>query len=144
MFILIIYLSSFCFLLSIHYYYKKLLNSGFNLSFLWKCVPVDYTRTAQAMNMQHAMYYTFLIKAFELIETIFFILRKKTNQVTFLHVYHHASTFTLTWFFVKFIPGKKMWWRYLDIQSPSPLSAILTYFLNIYLFIFCIFLQVEC
>jgi len=37
---------------------------------------------------------------------VFFILRKKTNQVSGLHVYHHASTFILAWAAVKFFPGR--------------------------------------
>lgn len=36
----------------------------------------------------------------------FFILRKKNNQVTFLHVYHHASMCVLWWMVCKWIPGK--------------------------------------
>lgn len=37
----------------------------------------------------------------------FFILRKKNNQVTFLHVYHHASMCVLWWMVCKWIPGKE-------------------------------------
>lgn len=42
----------------------------------------------------------------ELVETAFFILRKKFSQVSSLHVYHHASTFFLSWIGVKFVGGK--------------------------------------
>lgn len=37
---------------------------------------------------------------------IFFVLRKKNNQITFLHVYHHAIMPFTWWFGVKFAPGK--------------------------------------
>ncbi|RUS77525.1 hypothetical protein EGW08_014709, partial [Elysia chlorotica] len=35
----------------------------------------------------------------------FFILRKKNQQITFLHVYHHATMTVFTWLGVKFLPG---------------------------------------
>lgn len=41
------------------------------------------------------MYGVFLLKVIEFVETICFILRGKMNQVSNLHVYHHASTAVL-------------------------------------------------
>uniref|UniRef100_A0A3P9DHJ6 Elongation of very long chain fatty acids protein n=1 Tax=Maylandia zebra TaxID=106582 RepID=A0A3P9DHJ6_9CICH len=41
----------------------------------------------------------------EYLDTVFFILRKKFNQVTFLHVYHHCSMFTLWWIGIKWVAG---------------------------------------
>ena len=37
----------------------------------------------------------------------YFILRKKNNQVTFLHVYHHASICFIAWMGSKYLPGEK-------------------------------------
>lgn len=36
---------------------------------------------------------------------IFFILRKKHSQVTFLHVYHHATMIFNWWLGVKYVAG---------------------------------------
>ncbi|XP_078417083.1 ELOVL fatty acid elongase 8b isoform X3 [Cetorhinus maximus] len=36
---------------------------------------------------------------------IFFILRKKYNQITFLHVYHHGTMIFNWWAGVKYVPG---------------------------------------
>ena len=36
---------------------------------------------------------------------VFFILRKKNSQVSFLHVYHHCTMIVNWWFGVKLIPG---------------------------------------
>ncbi|KAH9523780.1 Elongation of very long chain fatty acids protein 4 [Bulinus truncatus] len=47
----------------------------------------------------------FISKLIEFLDTIFFILRKKNNQITFLHVYHHATMTVFTWLGVKFLPG---------------------------------------
>lgn len=50
------------------------------------------------------MYCYLLAKVSELLDTIFFILRKKNNQVTFLHVYHHAVMVFVTWTALKYEP----------------------------------------
>ncbi|KAK3930439.1 Elongation of very long chain fatty acids protein 7 [Frankliniella fusca] len=36
---------------------------------------------------------------------IFFVLRKKTRQISFLHVYHHTGMVIIGWLSTKFIPG---------------------------------------
>ena len=38
---------------------------------------------------------------------VFFILRKKFNQVSFLHVYHHTITALFSWCYLKFLPGEQ-------------------------------------
>lgn len=55
--------------------------------------------------MLNFTWWTWALKAVELLETAFFILRKKYTQVSKLHVYHHTSTFLLGWFGVKFVGG---------------------------------------
>ncbi|XP_023935603.1 elongation of very long chain fatty acids protein 7 isoform X2 [Bicyclus anynana] len=49
-------------------------------------------------------YFYFLAKVSELLDTIFFVLRKKDNQVTFLHVYHHSLMMWSTWLTLKYEP----------------------------------------
>ncbi|KAK7871572.1 hypothetical protein R5R35_010369 [Gryllus longicercus] len=44
----------------------------------------------------------FINKVFDLFDTIFFVLRKKFNQVTFLHVYHHVAMCLVVWAHFKF------------------------------------------
>lgn len=60
------------------------------------------------MRMLTFVWWTWILKAVELVETAFFLLRKKHNQVSKLHVYHHTSTFFLGWFGVKFVGGQKI------------------------------------
>jgi elongation of very long chain fatty acids protein 1 len=47
-----------------------------------------------------------MLRVVELVETVFFILRKKQNQVSALHVYHHISTIAVVWLHLKFMSGK--------------------------------------
>jgi len=43
------------------------------------------------------LWWTLLVKIIDLIETILFVLRKKNNQISFLHTYHHLSTLIFVW-----------------------------------------------
>lgn len=48
----------------------------------------------------------FLLKYVDFLETIFFLLRKKFNQVSFLHVSHHCLMPNLCYFGMKYIPNR--------------------------------------
>lgn len=47
----------------------------------------------------------FLAKQIDLLDTVFFVLRKKDNQVTFLHVYHHSIMVTWAWLYYVYEPS---------------------------------------
>ncbi|XP_008560615.1 elongation of very long chain fatty acids protein 7 [Microplitis demolitor] len=49
----------------------------------------------------------FFAKIIELLDTVFFVLRKKYNQVSFLHVYHHTITALFSWCYLKYLPGEQ-------------------------------------
>ena len=36
---------------------------------------------------------------------MFFALRKKSNQITFLHVFHHLTMFPYAWLGLKYVGG---------------------------------------
>ncbi|KAJ8942636.1 hypothetical protein NQ318_013349, partial [Aromia moschata] len=69
------------------------------------CQPIDYSENPKAMRILRAFYMAYFLKMIELVETVFFILRKKFNQVTGLHVYHHISTFMLAYVGTRFLGG---------------------------------------
>lgn len=74
--------------------------------YYWSCQPATQDGSYYGLIEFKNVYYYYLIKVLDLADTIFFILRKKTSQVSFLHVYHHVavlfgSFITLNWF-----PGK--------------------------------------
>ncbi|VVD04653.1 unnamed protein product [Leptidea sinapis] len=68
------------------------------------CHPVDY----EPDSLEYAWkvcYGYFVIKLMDLLDTVFFVLRKKNNQVSFLHVYHHFGMVAVAWGMVKWVPG---------------------------------------
>uniref|UniRef100_A0A1L8DYD7 Elongation of very long chain fatty acids protein n=1 Tax=Nyssomyia neivai TaxID=330878 RepID=A0A1L8DYD7_9DIPT len=71
----------------------------------FRCQPVDYSNHPKTMRMVHACWWYYFSKFTEFMDTIFFVLRKKTSQVSTLHVIHHGCMPMSVWFGVKFTPG---------------------------------------
>ncbi|XP_039296095.1 elongation of very long chain fatty acids protein AAEL008004 isoform X3 [Nilaparvata lugens] len=55
--------------------------------------------------MVHACWWYYFSKFTEFMDTIFFVLRKKNQHVSTLHVIHHGCMPMSVWFGVKFTPG---------------------------------------
>ncbi|XP_028173629.1 elongation of very long chain fatty acids protein 7-like, partial [Ostrinia furnacalis] len=51
------------------------------------------------------VYIYFLAKISELLDTVFFVIRKKERQITFLHLYHHTVMPMISWGATKYYPG---------------------------------------
>ena len=78
---------------------------GLTFNLAWQCVPVPKASdeiTQGMMKYYNCYWYFMLFRIFEFLETIFFVLRKKQNQVSFLHVYHHCGVVALLWCFLKY------------------------------------------
>lgn len=58
--------------------------------------------------MANLCWWYYISKLTEFADTIFFVMRKKDSQVTFLHLYHHSLTPLETWILVKFLAGKPL------------------------------------
>ncbi|KAJ8954320.1 hypothetical protein NQ318_005907 [Aromia moschata] len=71
----------------------------------WKCEPVDRSYSPHALRVARGVYIYFLAKISELLDTVFFVLRKKDNQITFLHIYHHTVMPMVSWGATKYFPG---------------------------------------
>ncbi|XP_072758486.1 very long chain fatty acid elongase 7 [Anoplolepis gracilipes] len=87
------------------YIFYRALDLGWLRDFSYFCEPVDYSHTPKAIEITKTMWHYFLIKLMDLLETIFFVLRKKQSQVTFLHVYHHVGMVMGSWGATKYLPG---------------------------------------
>lgn len=71
----------------------------------WRCQPVDPSNSPQAYREARGVYVYFLAKISELLDTVFFVLRKRDRQMTFLHLYHHTVMPMISWGTTKYYPG---------------------------------------
>ncbi|XP_050440915.1 elongation of very long chain fatty acids protein 4-like [Adelges cooleyi] len=72
------------------------------------CHP-DETENSSLLIRQFYSYswHFFLSKVFDLLDTVFFVLRKKQSHVSFLHVYHHVNMVITTWTYLRFFKGQQ-------------------------------------
>ncbi|XP_063920200.1 very long chain fatty acid elongase 7-like [Zophobas morio] len=71
----------------------------------WSCAIIDFSDTPHNRFILRLTYVYFLTKLADLLDTVFFILRGKQNQVSFLHVYHHFGMIGLGWIGIRFVGG---------------------------------------
>jgi len=74
-------------------------------SYNWHCEPVDYSNDPDALRVLNVGWWYFFSKFVDLLDTIFFIMRKKFNQVSPLHVIHHSTLPWLSWWGPRFVGG---------------------------------------
>ncbi|XP_014247357.1 elongation of very long chain fatty acids protein 7-like [Cimex lectularius] len=70
------------------------------------CEEVNYSSTD--FLAQRVLFFTYLFfwtKVLDLLDTIFMVLRKKNNQISFLHVYHHTGMVIANWICTKYVGG---------------------------------------
>lgn len=78
------------------YIVYEFLMSGWGTTYTWRCDLCDPSSSPQALRMIRAAWLFYFSKYVELLDTMFFVLRKKHSQVTFLHIFHH-SVMPWTW-----------------------------------------------
>lgn len=71
----------------------------------WRCTPVDYSNSYWGVMFVWFTHKYFMLKVLDLMDTVFFVLRKKQNHISFLHVYHHFGMCIAGWIGTKFIGG---------------------------------------
>lgn len=73
----------------------------------WGCTMVNPSHWDEDMKWKLNMVWLFFITKFiDLLETIFFVLRKKDNQISFLHVFHHSIVPLDVWVGFKYSPSE--------------------------------------
>lgn len=85
--------------------FQEALDGAWLANYSWKCEPVDFSNSPEALRVARGCYVYFIAKLTELLDTVFFVLRKKDNQITFLHMYHHTVMPMISWGCVKYYPG---------------------------------------
>ncbi|XP_076618224.1 very long chain fatty acid elongase AAEL008004-like isoform X2 [Colletes latitarsis] len=91
-------------LLSCWLFYEGL-DGAWLRNYNWKCQSVDFSTSPEALRVARGVYVYFLAKISELLDTVFFVLRKKDSQITFLHLYHHTVMPMVSWGATKYYPG---------------------------------------
>uniref|UniRef100_A0A0N7ZCK1 Elongation of very long chain fatty acids protein n=1 Tax=Scylla olivacea TaxID=85551 RepID=A0A0N7ZCK1_SCYOL len=79
--------------------------SGWFTHYSLRCQPVDYSDNPSAIRMAHASWWYYFSKFTEFLDTIFFVLHKKNEHISMLHVIHHGCMPMSVWFGVKFTAG---------------------------------------
>ncbi|KAG6446375.1 elongation of very long chain fatty acids protein isoform X1 [Manduca sexta] len=79
--------------------------SGWFHSYSFRCQPVDYSDNPLALRTARGCWWYYFSKFTEFFDTFFFVLRKKFDHVSKLHVIHHGIMPMSVWFGVKFTPG---------------------------------------
>ncbi|XP_017333255.1 elongation of very long chain fatty acids protein 1b [Ictalurus punctatus] len=83
----------------------EFLMSGWATDYTWRCDPCDYSDSPQALRMVRVAWLFLFSKFIELFDTVFFVLRKKHSQITFLHIFHHSFMPWTWWWGISFAPG---------------------------------------
>jgi hypothetical protein len=82
-----------------------------NLFFLWQSIlwldfgqrlldfkfPSTSDRSKPTMKIIYMFHWYFFSKFVDFVDTLFFVVRKKFNQITVLHIYHHISVPIIGW-----------------------------------------------
>lgn len=87
------------------YMFKEAILTLYLLKYNFWCNQVDYSIDPSALRMADLFWWFFFSKVIELLDTVFIILRKKFNQITFLHVYHHSIVLCTCWTGARYFPG---------------------------------------
>ncbi|CAO1432026.1 unnamed protein product [Diamesa tonsa] len=82
----------------------RLVIPAFNLRYNLFCQPCRQVWNRDELNIASGVWWFYFSKCLEFMDTMFFILRKKDKQLSFLHIYHHSTVFMIWWIGVKFVP----------------------------------------
>lgn len=90
-------------LTNLYTFYRVAMLTKFGLNY-FGCKQVG-NKTKEDNELVNLAFLYFATKLVELLDTIFFILRKKFNQASNLHVFHHGFIAICVWIYFKIAPG---------------------------------------
>lgn len=85
------------------YMLVELISASWSAGYRLQCQGLNEVGEAD-IRVAKVLWWYYFSKLIEFLDTIFFVLRKKNSQITFLHVYHHASMFNIWWCVLNWIP----------------------------------------
>ncbi|XP_018306257.1 elongation of very long chain fatty acids protein AAEL008004 [Mycetomoellerius zeteki] len=84
------------------WFVKKHLSYGWFSEFSVIYAPSN-PNSPNAIKLFDLAWWLIFLKLFDYVETCVFVLRKKQNQVSGLHVYHHVCNVVFLWYYLKYI-----------------------------------------
>ncbi|XP_003746876.1 elongation of very long chain fatty acids protein 7 [Galendromus occidentalis] len=61
------------------------------------CSPPDRREDSLTLELLDITFYYWCLRVIDFLDTVFFILRKKQRQITFLHIFHHVMVVCVSW-----------------------------------------------
>jgi hypothetical protein len=102
------------------FFITALRSLNYGLELLDLSIPSD-EETSPQIDHEMKIYYLYLMTKFiDLLETVFFALRKKDTQISFLHLYHHNLIAILAWI--------AFWFRF--NMKPNKLFILINSFIH--------------
>eukprot|EP01120_Amphizonella_sp_Union-15-10_P010388 TRINITY_DN4141_c0_g2_i1.p1 TRINITY_DN4141_c0_g2~~TRINITY_DN4141_c0_g2_i1.p1 ORF type:complete len:268 (-),score=28.83 TRINITY_DN4141_c0_g2_i1:102-905(-) len=93
------------------------------LGYGFVCNPVDYGE--KGTKLARVLWVFYFSKLLEFIDTFLMVLRKKNDQITFLHIYHHAVTFSTWWIGIRFTAGGE---AYVSVVQNSLVHVVMYFY----------------
>lgn len=81
---------------------------GFNFSNILQCQRFEFLTHNEKFEIYLGVWMYLGLRIFAFLETIFFVLRKKFDQVTFLHILHQIGFVIFIWLFLASEAGELM------------------------------------
>ncbi len=94
-------------LLNLKYLHFTLTYLNYGIDLFIQNIPKRSDRSPLIEYQINQMHQLFITKFIDLFDTIFFVLRKKQNHVTVLHLYHHSLVPILYWTAFRIVPTFK-------------------------------------
>lgn len=88
-------------LLNCFFLWKFLSHSYLGGGYSWICQGVDFHDPNSVPIVTYCWWY-FMVRILDFADTLFFLLRKKFNHISFLHVVHHTLVVWNGWLFITF------------------------------------------
>lgn len=96
--------NSFMVCVNIYFFYEIVRRCDYGRRFLDFKFPNRNDYSEEVLHEIHVGFLCYLTRFLDLLDTIFFVLRKKYNQITFLHLYHHTLVPIIGWMCLKLAP----------------------------------------
>ncbi|XP_064476196.1 very long chain fatty acid elongase AAEL008004-like [Ornithodoros turicata] len=89
-------------LLNTYFVYQFASRSYIGGTFNWICQGISYSEDRNSLEIVNLVWWYVMVRIADLLDTIFFVLRKKDSHVSFLHVVHHVLVVLSGWFGVSY------------------------------------------